>query len=142
MHLSIPANQPSTSTNQSSSANSSSSANPFDLRAAQTTETIWCLQMVLKGSDNSNEGLTEDLQAMMHLGPTKVSYIIQHGIYPYLKEVLVKELCNAEFLSLLFDESLNKQTQTQQIKIAVRFVYEGKSNIRYLTSQFLGCATS
>ena len=81
--------------------------------------------MVLKGySDNSNEGLAEDLQAMMpgavkmHLGLTKVSYIIQHGIYPYLKEVLVKELCNAEFPSLSFDESLNKQTQTQQVNIA------------------------
>ena len=93
--------------------------------------------MVLKGSHNSNEGLTEDLQAMMHLGPTKVSYIIQHGVYPYLKEVLVKELCNAEFLSLLFDETLNKQTQTQQMGIALRYIYEGKSNIRYLTSEFL-----
>ena len=78
----------------------------------------------------------------LHLGATKVSYIIQHGVYPYLKEVLVKELCNAEFLSLLFDESLNKQTQTQQIKIAVRFVYKGKSNIRYLTSEFFGFATA
>ena len=26
--------------------------------------------------------------------------------------------------------------------IAVRYVYEGKSNIHYLTSQFLGCATA
>ena len=54
----------------------------------------------------------------------------------------MKELCNAEFLSLSFDESLNKQTQTQQMDIAVLYVYEGKSNIRYLTSQFLGCATA
>ena len=91
--------------------------------------------------------MAEDLQAMMpvslHLGPTKVSYyIIQHGIYPYLKEVLVKELCNTEFLSFPFDESLNKQTQTQQMDIALRYVYEGKSNIRYLTSQFHGYATA
>ena len=53
----------------------------------------------------------------------------------------MKELCNTEFLSFPFDESLNKQTQTQQMDIAVRYVYEGKSNIRYLTSQFHGYAT-
>ena len=41
-----PANQPSTSTNQSSSANPYSSVKPFDLRVAQTAETIWCLRMV------------------------------------------------------------------------------------------------
>ena len=31
---------------------------------------------------------------------------------------------------------------TQQMDIAERYVYEGKSNIGYLTSQFLGCATA
>ena len=56
--------------------------------------------------------------------------------------MLVKELCNTEFLSFPFDESLNKQTQTQQMDIALRYVYEGKSNIRYLTSQFHGYATA
>ena len=54
----------------------------------------------------------------------------------------MKELCNTEFLSFPFDESLNKQTQTQQMDIALRYVYEGKSNIRYLTSQFHGYTTA
>ena len=54
----------------------------------------------------------------------------------------MKELCNTEFLSFPFDESLNKQTQTQQMDIALRYVYEEKSNIRYLTSQFHGYATA
>jgi len=55
--------------------------------------------------------------------------------------VLVKELCNTEFLSFPFDESLNKQTQTQQMDIALRYVYEEKSNICY-SFQFLGYVTA
>ena len=54
--------------------------------------------------------------------------------------MVFKGLKNSKFVSLSFDECLNKVTQTNQIGIAVRYVLDSRSHIRYLTSQFLSHA--
>ena len=95
-------------------------------------------------TDNSNDGFAEDLQAMfsgtqkLSLQPTRAAYVIKYGIYPYLKETLTSELASSKYVLISFDESLNKVTQSNQMDIAVRYVRDGKSHVRYLTSQFPG----
>ena len=79
---------------------------------------------------------------MMPPGPGKGLLYNSTWYLPIRERGACEGIVQRRILSLSFDESLNKQTQTQQMDIAVRYVYEGKSNIRYLTSQFLGCATA
>ena len=59
-------------------------------------------------SDNSNEGLANDLQAMLPgsqklcLSPNRAAYVIKFGIYPHLKDILNSQLNNSKFVSLSF----------------------------------------
>ena len=43
-------------------------------------------------------------------GPDRLKYVVNHGLYPYFKDVLKSEVLKSSYLVVLFDESLNKST--------------------------------
>ena len=57
----------------------------------------------------------------LKLGPNKVKYIVNHGIYPYFKELLKKEILESPFIAICFDESLNKATQNSEMDLIIRY---------------------
>ena len=69
----------------------------------------------------------------------KHSYLATHGLYPYFKDQLTQDLCNSDFFSVSFDESLNKVAQKTQMDIHVKYLDKttGLVATRYLTSEFL-----
>jgi len=86
-----------------------------------------------------------DTACKMELQWTKVGYYINHGLGPHFSGELRKYLEDtADFVSVGFDESLNKITQKIQMDLQVRFWHKEKDECvtRYLTSEFLGHATA
>ena len=55
------------------------------------------------------------IAASMELGRNKLKYIINHGLVPYFKNILTEDLGSAEFLSVCFDEILNKRIIVKRI---------------------------
>ena len=84
-------------------------------------EIRWALKQILCGrKDNSFEGRVNlfgvtfpdsKIVASMELFRNKLKYIINHGLVPYFKSILTEDLGSADFLSVCFDEWLNKTTQ-------------------------------
>ena len=73
-------------------------------------------------------------------GETKVKYIIQFGIAPYIKQLILDDIKGKPF-SFLFDE-----TTTQQVKSSLMLIYNtGHLKINFqvfvLVLTFLGIAT-
>ena len=73
------------------------------------------------------------------LSKTKCVYLINFSIASYFKEVLRKEIINANVFSLLFDESMNYILQNEQLDIHVRFWDDSKcmAVTQYFDSHFL-----
>ncbi|CAN7990687.1 unnamed protein product [Ixodes hexagonus] len=84
---------------------------------------------------------TCEIATKMQLGKDKVGYTISHGIGPYFQE---KSLVSLSILPChiwwLFDESLNKVTQKEQMDVLIRYWDQTDATVkmRYLTSCFLG----
>ena len=55
------------------------------------------------------------------LGRTKISYILNFGLAPYFKSLLIEEIKKTPCYLISFDESLNKITQNCQMNLLVRF---------------------
>jgi len=93
---------------------------------------INCLQLCFPDSDIAKQ---------FQCGRTKCSYLITYGIAPYYHDILLKHLQNpgTKYL-ILFDESLNKALQEEQMNILVRFwdCNINRVQTRYYGSQFLG----
>jgi hypothetical protein len=79
--------------------------------------------------------------AAFKCGETKARYLAAFGILPYLKSQLVENLGDNPYV-VLFDESLNKKTQTKQLDVLLRFWGESGVETRYLGSEFMGHATA
>ena len=73
---------------------------------------------------------------------TKVNYLICFGITPYFKEKLLHKVKEAECFTVSFDEALNKDFQTEQMDVNVRYFYEDRVVTQYLNSQFMGHTTA
>ncbi len=58
------------------------------------------------------------------------------GLAEHFMELLKKEVSGC--FVVLFDESLNKKTQQQQMDIHVRYWKDNEVTTRYLGSEFLG----
>lgn len=71
----------------------------------------------------------------------KTAYVACHGIYLYFKAQF-KQKMGSEPYVLLFDESLNKPTQTKQLDIHVRIWEHDLVASRYYGSSFIGHATA
>ena len=117
-------------------------------------EIIWALDVVMsKYSFNSSSNKSETFSAMFPCcdivkefacGKTKCSYIVNHGIAPYFRELLTTELSELEHFVTMFDESHNKVLKQGQMDLHVRF-WDNTEKIvasRYYSSEFLGKATA
>ena len=111
------------------------------------TEIRWVIATVMYNlSSNAASNMTQlfgslfpDSKVAKHvtLGRTKISYIMNFGLAPYFKSLLIEEKTQCYIIS--FDESLNKITQNCQMDLLVRFWNEvSKQVVRYLNSTFLG----
>ena len=71
-------------------------------------------------------------------GKTKVNYLLCFGIAPFFKEKLLQIVKEAECVKISFDESLNKDFQSEQMDIIVHYFHEDKCLSQYFDSQFMG----
>ena len=55
------------------------------------------------------------------ISTSKVSYIVNHGLAPYLKAILKDEITKSDYYIVSLDESLNDMTQTCQMDLLVRY---------------------
>ena len=65
------------------------------------------------------------------------------GIAPVFKSISIDSVKKAEVFVVLFDESLNEQTQNCEMDILIRYFddIENMVKVRYLTSNFMGHST-
>ena len=80
------------------------------------------------------------IAASFTCGKDKTRYLVNHGICPWIKELLEAEVESASLVVIGFDESLNKMTQTCQMDLNVRYwdPVENLVKVRYWDSKFLG----
>ena len=81
-------------------------------------EVLWSLKVISSHfSLRSCLGLNDPFKAMFRhseiakffqLSKTKCGYLINYGLAPYFKDVLLKSINSSEFFVLSYDESLNK----------------------------------
>jgi hypothetical protein len=116
---------------------------------AMRAEILWALKVVMThGSLRSCIDINNLFKVMFsdsvivnnfQLGKTKCGYFINYGIAPFFKDELIKTIKAAPFLSVSFDESMNRVFQEEQMDVVVRFWDEIDCAIktRYINSQFL-----
>ena len=115
-------------------------------------EIRWALKTVMSHySLNSTQDITDVFHAMfpdsniakrMSCGATQLSYLITFGIAPFFKQELLMDVSQAPCFVILFDESLNPDLHEKQMDFFVRFIKDGKVEMRYLGSAFLGYTTA
>ena len=115
-------------------------------------EIRWALKTVMSHySLNSAQDITDVFHAMfpdsniakrMSCGATKLSYLITFGIAPFFKQELLIDVSQAPYFVISFDESLNPDLHEEQMDFIVRFIKDGKVEMRYLGSVFLGYTTA
>ena len=122
----------------------------FCLRYSVYAEIIWALYCVQHGlSDNSMKEFGETLRVMCPSSPeaqnfkmasTKLMYVVNHGLYPYFKELLQTEVAAAPYITPMFDESMNDVLQKSEMDVHIRYWddTENKVKVRYFDSRFLG----
>lgn len=80
-----------------------------------------------------------EIAKRFQMSKTKIGYFITFGLAPYFRKALLANIRNSPYFSIMFDESLNKIFQEEQMDVQVRF-WDNASNLaatRYLDSQFL-----
>ena len=113
-------------------------------------EIVWVLQTVKNGfSFSSCDGMGDNFRRMFKgnevaqkfkLGRTKIGYVVNYGLGPYFKELMIESVRNSPVYCFSFDESLCEVTQTCEMVVMVRF-WESESNfarVHYLGSAFFG----
>ena len=73
-------------------------------------------------------------------GADKMRYVVNYGIAPVFKSILIDSVRKAEVFVVLFDERLNEQTQNCEMDIFVRYFddIENMVKVCYLKSNFMG----
>ena len=112
-------------------------------------EILWALKVVnnhfsLRSCLGLNEIFKEmfpdsDIAKSFKLSKTKCGYVINYGLAPYFRDLLVEMISSSPFYVVSFDESMNKILQNEQMDIQVRFWDDKCKQVRtrYLTSIFL-----
>ena len=82
---------------------------------------MWALKQVYSGlSENSCKNVVSLFQSMfpdsqiaqkMRLEPNKLKYMVNHGITPYVKDILRNDVRKSGWYVVSFDESMNDITQ-------------------------------
>ena len=62
-----------------------------------------------------------EIARKFQMSKTKIGYFITFGIAPYFKQILLEEIKKSPFYSVLFDESLNRIFQEEQMDVQVRY---------------------
>ena len=77
------------------------------------------------------------------LGKDKSRYLITYGIAPYFYELLKDNVNNSNCYTVLFDESLNRISQTSQMDILLRYwdTTAKMVKIQFCNSSYLGHVT-
>ena len=141
-----PATVKQTSTSVDSSQSSSTqSSNDKETIAKQSTlnlvvrnsetvkaKVIWALKCVASGYfNNSCRNLQKIFSAMftdsniaksITVVADKMRYVVNFGIAPVFKSILIDSVKKKEVFVALFDESLNEQTQNCEMDILIRFL--------------------
>ena len=76
------------------------------------------------------------------LGKDKCIYVVNYGIAPNFRSILVKNIHESDFSAVSFDESLNSLMQMGQMDVVVSYLDNplNRAFIRYLGSTFIGHA--
>ena len=92
---------------------------------------IWALTTVVFGlSQNSNIDISNCFCATFpnnataeefSLGRTKSTYVVNHGLSPYFKELLTQNVNLSDFFVMSFDETFNSVTQSCEMYIIIRY---------------------
>lgn len=126
---------------------------PFHSRQnATSAEVMVCLHAIKFGNSlRSVEDMVDVCKMVfpdstiaqeMQMKKDKVRYTIIYGIAPYAVQKLLDNVEKCKWYVLLYDESLNRVAQRGQMDIHIRFWNGDRVTTRYLTSAFLGHATS
>ena len=73
------------------------------------------------------------------LSKAKIGYYITYGIAPFFKSLLLQDIQSSPFFSVMFDESLNKMFQEEQMDVQIRYwnIALGLACTRYFDSQYM-----
>ena len=111
-------------------------------------ETIWALKYeanVCPDLQNIFSTMFTDsnIAKSITFGAGKMRYVVNYGVAPVFKSVLIDSVRKAEVFVALFDERLNEQTQNYEMDILIRYFddIENMVKVRYLTSNFMGHST-
>ena len=140
----------STSKQKDENADGNAAEMPLDdAEIALNAEIRWALKCVTAHySYRSNMDNRLLFQAMapgykpferFHMSKDKVRYYIVYGLAPFFKSLLIEALNKSPYLTVMFDESLNDNIQTNQMDIQVRYwdVSNGKAITQYMDSKFI-----
>ena len=74
------------------------------------------------------------------MGKAKLAYVINFGLEPYFRNMLIYDVNTSPFFSISLDESLNECFQNCQMDVSLRYFNEKKNqaDVRYFDSKFLG----
>ena len=116
-------------------------------------EIIWVLKCIASGySNNSCCDLPKIFSAVLTgsniaksitVEADKMRYVVNFGLAPVFKSILINSVNEAEAFTSLFNESLNEETQNYEMDILKIYFYDIESmvKVRYLTSIFMGHST-
>ena len=76
----------------------------------------------------------------LSLGATKMSYLLNFGIAPYFKNLLLDEIKASPYYVLSIDESLNTVLQKEQMDVIICYFCSNTERVesKYFNSEFLG----
>ena len=76
-------------------------------------------------------------------GADKMRYVVNYGIAPVFKSILIDSVRKAKVFVTLFDEILIEQTQNCEMDMLIRYFddTENMVKVRYLTLNFMGHST-
>ena len=83
-----------------------------------------------------------DLFRKFACGKTNMNYLLCFRIAPFFKEKLLQKVKEAECVTISFDESHNKDFQSEQMDTTVHYFHEDKCLSQYFDSQFMGHTTA
>ena len=145
--------RPAPTSTSSSTSSSNLIASHFNATSSTNAEIIWALNFVVKSySDRLNDDFGDILRAMcptrplakyFKMGRNKLLYDVNHGLSPYFREELDRDVGKSPFIIIMFDESLNEIVQLSEMDVFVCFwdIDKHKVSSRFYDSRFLGHTT-